>query len=264
MHIRRLAWAGVEITSGPTNLVVDLLENARPLGALLGAPRTAIVPASEELDLALITHLHPDHYDPETLRQKLKPTAKVLCDRANAAKVASDGFDTVAADIHAPISIGPFTITALPAVDGFGDPQISFLIEAEGRKVVHCGDTLWHGHWWKIRAKYGFPDLAFLPINGAVTEFPGMKPSGLAADLTPVQAAAAASLLEPKLCVPIHYGTFNNPPVYAEQPDAERTFLEAAQRAEVAAQVIEPGGGVPLPERTNGALLPQVEQAETR
>jgi L-ascorbate metabolism protein UlaG (beta-lactamase superfamily) len=193
------------------------------------------------LDLALVTHLHPDHYDPDALRRKLRPDAKVICDPVNASKIARDGFTVVGATRYEPISAGPFTVTALPAVDGLGDPQISFLVEAEDIKVMHFGDTLWHGHWWKIRARCGPPNLAFLPINGAITQFPNMTPSGIPADLTPAQAASAAAILEARVACPMHYGAFHSPPVYVEFPDAERMFLEAAGRLGIFVQIIEPG-----------------------
>ena len=49
--------------------------------------------------------------------------------------------------------IGPFTITAVPAVDGFGDPQVSWVIAAAGRRILHAGDTLFHGSWWLIAGR---------------------------------------------------------------------------------------------------------------
>ena len=167
MRIVRLSWAGVQIESEGATLVIDLLEHTAPIRSFMGDPRLPIVFGPEVLDLALVTHLHPDHYDPDTLRRKLRPDAQVICDPANASKIARDGFTVVGATLYESISAGPFTVTALPAVDGLGDPQISFLVEAEDIKVMHFGDTLWHGNWWKIRARCGPPNLAFLPINGA-------------------------------------------------------------------------------------------------
>jgi hypothetical protein len=56
-----------------------------------------IVFGPEVLDLALVTRLHPDHYDPDALRRKLRPDAKVLCDAANAPKIARDGLASIRA-----------------------------------------------------------------------------------------------------------------------------------------------------------------------
>lgn len=241
MRIVRLFWAGVQIESEGATLVIDLLEHTAPIHSLMGDSRLPIVFGPEVLDFALVTHLHPDHYDPDALRRKLRPDANVICDFANATKVARDGLTAVGAALYERIPVGPFIVTALPAVDGLGDPQISFLVEADGVKVMHFGDTLWHGHWWKMRARCGRPNIAFLPINGAITQFPSMKPSGIPSDLMPHQAASAAAILEARVACPMHYGAFHNPPVYVELPDVERTFLEAAAKLGIAAQIAEPG-----------------------
>jgi hypothetical protein len=173
MRIVRLFWAGVQLESEGTTLVFDLLEHTDPIRSLMGDPRLPIVFGSEFLDFALVTHLHPP------LRSRCPaaktPSAKVFCDPVNAPKIARDGFTVMGASLYQPISVGPFTVTALPAVDGLGDPQVSFLVEAEDIKLMHFGDTLWHGHWWKIRARCGPPNVAFLPINGAIPQFPNMK-----------------------------------------------------------------------------------------
>jgi L-ascorbate metabolism protein UlaG (beta-lactamase superfamily) len=246
MRIVRLFWAGVQIDFEGATIVIDLLEHTAPLHSMLGDPHLPPVFAQQPLDAALVTHLHPDHYDPDALKQKLRPHAKVICDPANAARIARDGLVGVGATLYEPISIGPFTVTALPAVDGLGDPQISFLVEADGLKLMHFGDTLWHGYWWKIRARCGAPNIAFLPINGAVTQFPGMKPSGIPADLMPDQAAAAAAILGARIACPIHYRAFHNPPVYVELPNVEETFLAATDRLGIVARIVEPGSEVAI------------------
>src|SRR5881398_3583524 len=58
----------------------------------------------------------------------------------------------------------------------------------------------------RIRMRCGPFDAVFLPVNGAVCEFPHRTPSSpLPADLDPEQAAVAAELLETPVAVPIHY-----------------------------------------------------------
>ena len=71
MRIVRLFWAGVQIESEGVTLVIDLLEHTAALSPFLGDPRVPLAFAPEHLDAALVTHLHPDHYDPDSLRQKL-------------------------------------------------------------------------------------------------------------------------------------------------------------------------------------------------
>src|SRR5690606_13657804 len=50
---------------------------------------------------------------------------------------------------------GPFVLTALPAVDGLGDPQLAWLVEADGTRALHLGDTVMHGYWWRMVRRHG-------------------------------------------------------------------------------------------------------------
>lgn len=93
-----------------------------------------------------------------------------------------------------PQLLGDFTATAVPASDGYGDPQASWVVSAGGRRIFHGGDTLWHGHWWRIGRQFGPFDAAFLPVNGV--HFGWRKPvSGQPGVLTPEQAVAAAAII---------------------------------------------------------------------
>jgi L-ascorbate metabolism protein UlaG (beta-lactamase superfamily) len=135
------------------------------------------------------------------------------------------------------------SLTAVPAVDGFGDPQVSWVVQGAGKRIIHCGDTLWHGHWWRIRRNHGPFDAAFLCINGVVMTYPVLEPSGVPADMTAAQAAAAGKLLDAGFVCPIHYGTFNARQ-YLETPNCEQTFLAAACKRGVAVQIVPPGNFV--------------------
>ena len=135
--------------------------------------------------------------------------------------------------------LGDFTATAVPAVDGYGDPQVSWVVSAGGRRIIHCGDTLWHGAWWQIGRQYGPFDAAFLPINGA--RFGWRKPvSDIPAVLTPEQAVAAAQVLGARLIVPIHYGVVGAEG-YAETAHPEEELREAARRRHQDVEIVHPG-----------------------
>jgi L-ascorbate metabolism protein UlaG (beta-lactamase superfamily) len=88
-------------------------------------------------------------------------------------------------------------------------------------------------------------DVAFLPVNGAITQFPNMTPRDIPADLMRDQAASAV-ILEARVACPIHYGAFHNPPVYVELPDVERTFLAASDRLGVVQKIVAPGNEVAI------------------
>ena len=130
------------------------------------------------------------------------------------------------------VGAGPFTLTALPAVDGTGDPQVSWLLEADGRRVLHLGDTMWHGWWWRIRERYGPPDVVLAPINGARLTLPHRRPaSPLPGAMDPEQAALAAQLLQAERLVPIHYGGYEMPAVYEPVRDSLQRVSAATGRA---------------------------------
>jgi L-ascorbate metabolism protein UlaG (beta-lactamase superfamily) len=240
MIIRRLGWAGIQLESGGQRLAIDPIVGLGDLEQYCGAPRTELPPPSGPLDAALVTHLHRDHADPDVLAGVplvLRPavdSGEFLEVAATTAQEAIGGTVVAPWETH---TVGPFSVTAVPAVDGFGDPQVSWVVEAGGRRVIHCGDTVFHGHWWRIRMRCGAFDAAFLPVNGAVCEFPHRAPhSPYPADLDPEQAAAAAAILEAPVAVPIHYDTIHHPPLYAQVDDPIGRFTAAAgERARVLA-----------------------------
>jgi L-ascorbate metabolism protein UlaG (beta-lactamase superfamily) len=131
----------------------------------------------------------------------------------------------------------------VPAVDGLGDPQVGWVVEAGGARVFHGGDTLFHGSWWLIAGRLGPMDLAVLPVNGPVVNAPHLQPqSMLAAAMGPKEAAQAAAILRAKAVLPTHYGAFI-PGIYVERDDAIATLRELAGDTVVA---LEPGGTLSL------------------
>jgi L-ascorbate metabolism protein UlaG (beta-lactamase superfamily) len=130
----------------------------------------------------------------------------------------------------------------LPAVDGLGDPQVSWLVEADGRRVLHLGDTLFHSYWWRMARRHGPFDVVFAPINGAVVDFPHLQPpSPLAAAMEPEQAAIAGELLGARTVVPMHYDGFAIDPWYRPIADAGERFEAATAGRLYEVRVLEPG-----------------------
>ena len=240
MRIRRLGWSGIEVDQGGETLLIDYVLDTSMLP--LRDDRQPFPRASDGAGAGLVTHLHPDHADPVALAAALQAGAPVfrpvlasgpgleLTAHAEAA------FETVAldarvADVWMTYEAGPFTLHAVPAVDGFGDPQLSWIVEAGGKRVIHCGDTLLHGHWWRIASRFGPIDHAFLPINGATIDFPFLQPPrDREAVMTPEEAAGAARMLGARAVTPIHYGALHRPPAYVETADPVGR-LQAAGRA---------------------------------
>ncbi|HEV7772736.1 MAG TPA: MBL fold metallo-hydrolase [Conexibacter sp.] len=258
MRIRRLGWAGLELEADGESAVVDLFEDASPLEPFVGAPHGPLPPpeTAGAVATALATHLHTDHADPGAIAAALRADGLLL----RPAPALAGGPLENGALVHAEEGIakrriatkpmepwesltrGPFTFTAVPAVDGFGDPQVSWAIEAGGVRILHAGDTLFHGSWWRTKLRLGAFDAVFLPVNGPRVSLPHRQPpSPFAAAMDPQQAAAAAAILGARLAVPIHYDTLNGPPSYEQVDAPAESFLAAARGAGVAARAMETG-----------------------
>src|SRR3954454_22898332 len=224
MRLTWLGWAGVELEAEGATVVVDPLEDAgavfAPLGERsAGTPLPAVVaPSAGRAVAGLVTHLHRDHADARALAAALAPGAPVLeppagggDDLENLALAQAEA-ELTAAGLErrrlAPwdsTTAGPFTLTALPAADGVGDPQVAWLVEAGGVRVLHLGDTIYHGAWWRMARRHGPFDAFLVPVNGAIVSFPHRQPSSpLAGTLDPEQATLAAEILGARMAIPIH------------------------------------------------------------
>ncbi|MBV9957050.1 MAG: MBL fold metallo-hydrolase [Acidobacteria bacterium] len=241
LKAQRLTWAGVKLVSGDTTIFIDPLSTDIWEGAWKDA---VFVPMQVETSrrAVLITHAHNDHFDPKAISAIFEKTqGPVFCHDKIAELVSSRGFRTRPLAMYEPVSYDNFTLAPVPASDAFDDDQVSWVVTAGGRRIIHCGDTQWHGAWWKIGRQYGPFDAAFLPINGVVFKGPAVTPnSEVPGDMTPEQAVAAGVVMGAKLVVPIHYG-FNDPAAYVEYPEAEKTFLATARRRKQPVELLKPG-----------------------
>lgn len=233
MRIRWLGWAGVEIEEQGERVVVDPLAEPAAVFSWVGEQEPAlplpdVVAPRGGAVAGLVTHLHRDHADADALAAALSADAPLyeplgyggggteqLATLQADRELGAAGLDRRPVAPWTTVTAGPFTLTALPAVDGTGDPQVSWLIEAGGARVLHLGDTMFHGWWWRFAERFGSPDVVLAPINGASLSFPHRRPaSPLPAVMDPEQAALAAELLGADRLVPIHYGGYAVPSVY--------------------------------------------------
>ncbi len=264
MRLTWLGWAGTELEAGGATVVVDPLEDAgavfAPLGQqAAGMPVPQVVPPSAGSAVAgLVTHLHRDHADAGALAVALAPGAPVLeppaggGDKIEGLALAQAKHELTAAGLERrrippweSVTAGPFTLTALPASDGVGDPQVAWLVNADGVRVLHLGDTMFHGYWWRMALRHGPFDVVLVPVNGAVVGFAHRRPaSPLPVALDPAQAAIAADLLGARMAVPIHAEGYEIDGVYEPVPDAAERFAAAASERGVPVKILDPGESI--------------------
>ncbi|BAV97922.1 MBL fold metallo-hydrolase [Lysobacter enzymogenes] len=238
LRIQRLAWAGIRLQLPQATLFIDPLIDPSAWGASL-SDRLVSVDDSVGSTSVLITHAHPDHFDPAAAAKALHEGGVLAHPVGLNPTPLPSAVRTRPSPLWEPQLLGDFTATPVPASDGYGDTQVSWIVTAGGRRIFHGGDTQWHGHWWRIGRQFGPFDAAFLPINGArfgwrqpVSDVPGV--------LTPEQAVAAAAILGARVMVPIHYGV-TGMKQYTEVADPIGAVQLASRERQVAVQSLAPG-----------------------
>jgi L-ascorbate metabolism protein UlaG (beta-lactamase superfamily) len=236
--------ATVAVDLDGTRLVTDPFLRTR-LGPLRRHGPPVASAALEGADAVLLSHLHRDHADLPSLR-RLGDTPMIVPPGA-AAFLERRGFRSVSElAVGRSTQVGAVTVTAVEAVHDGGrkgsrDAQaIGFLLSGRQR-IYFAGDTdLFDG----MSALRGV-DLALLPIWGWG---PNLGPG----HMDPEAAARAAALIEPRIVVPIHWGTLyprflhrlrpkplSNPPL-----ELARWMRELAPQSEL--RVLAPGESTPV------------------
>lgn len=245
MKLQRLSWAGLKVESNGQILLIDAVQNYQR-GASIGPEKPFQFVENTAADVVLITHLHSDHYDPEAIRAVLKPEGHFVVSEQIATEVTNDGFEPLALALNTPQQIGNFTVTAVFAMDGVGDKQVSWVIEADGQRILHGGDTMWHNQFWQLGKTWQHFDAVFLPVNGAVVNIPRVEPSPVPITLTPIQAITVTRLVHADVLVPIHYG-FHKEGMYHQFPEMEAEIARQAEVQNVKVQWVEQGNAVAKP-----------------
>lgn len=262
MRVRRLGWAGIEVEAEGAAVVIDPLADPGATFAALGdrareVQLPAIVPPDAEgtAVAGLVTHLHRDHTDAGALGAALADDAAVhepiwpggedfenLAVAQGNAELEQAGLRRSAVETWESVEAGPFTLTAVPAVDGLGDPQVSWVVEAEGRRILHLGDTIFHGYWWRMTQRHGPFDVVLAPINGARVNFPHLQPpSPLTAAMEPEQAAIAGELLGAATLIPMHYDGYAIDPWYRPVDGPVSRFEAATSGRPYEVRMLEAG-----------------------
>ena len=200
-------------TSAGTQLYIDpYFSNcvAQIFGIERAVPPPIPAPDAQP-DLVVSTHWHEDHLDPEGLpilaRQNL--AAQFLCPPTCRSRLLGWGVPghrvtpIVAGETHA---FRDIRITAVPArhqagVPGWETPDaIGLLIEAEGMRIYHTGDTEYD---LRLRALAYAPDPAIDVMMAVI--------NGSGGNMNAHEAALLAWQLRPRIVIPMHHILWKNP-----------------------------------------------------
>jgi len=239
LRIQRLAWAGIRLQLPGATLFIDPLIDPDIWGDALPDRLVAVDDGIGDC-FVLLTHNHPDHRDPMAISSALS-RGGVIAYPSGGSPLGGMGahIRERPSPLWEPQLLGDFTATPVPASDGYGDAQVSWVVSAGGRRILHGGDTMMHGHWWRIGRQFGHFDAAFLPINGARFSW-RLPASEEPAVLTPAQALTAATIIGARTLIPIHFGV-RGAEGYAEMPRALEMLAQARTPNSPQVQILAPG-----------------------
>ena len=227
-----LGQMGLIVKMGKIVLAVDYYATADPARQV--APPIP-VDEVEGVDVFLGSHNHRDHIDHDAWRvwAARVPRSRFVFPAAHLQSVLDDG---VARDRCVGLTdgqsadVGGVTVRAVAAAHEFlaPDPEtglypcLQYVIEGNGVRVYHTGDTLrYDGMLQKLRA-LGTVDAALLPINGR----DGKKyRRGCIGNMTMPEAVDLAGELKVRTAIPGHWDMFadntGDPAGFADYLDAK-------------------------------------------
>lgn len=181
------------------------------------------------VDLVLGSHKHSDHIDPGTIPDLMRASARAalavpvaLVDHV--IQVGIDPARLIGLDAGERVEMAGFRVRAIPSAHEGLDTDSSgrhlylgFVIEVDGLRLYHSGDTLKYSGLESWLGLDSF-DALFLPINGR-------DPSrGVAGNMSAADAVELAAAIRPRYVIPHHYDmfTFNTVPVQDFEAEALR------------------------------------------
>lgn len=226
MELTFIGHAGVLIQLGENRVAIDPFLTPNPAAQKAGWGVTDL-----EVDDLLITHGHEDHVADAPLISK-RDGVTSIANFEVAQWLSNQGAHQVIHMNHGGVIQRPYGSvrmvnavhsSTLPDGSPGGNPG-GFIIESNGKRLYHAGDTALHmdmeliGRHWK-------PDVALLPVGDCFT-------------MGPEDALIAAQMIQCDLIVGIHLDTF--PPITLSD---DRKRRAVASFAEVGKHLIFPEFG---------------------
>jgi L-ascorbate metabolism protein UlaG (beta-lactamase superfamily) len=151
MKLKKLSWATVLIESKETYILIDPLGapikgQDQALAAKLGEPLEPLISLDtiHRPNAIFITHFHPDHFDAQSILTSFGDDIPIYIPQETTEFARKLGFkQVVGANPNDDFNINHVRISASYSVDGYGTPQVSWVICDGEHTVVHCG--IYHG-----------------------------------------------------------------------------------------------------------------------
>jgi L-ascorbate metabolism protein UlaG (beta-lactamase superfamily) len=219
----RITWLGhatvlIQTAKG-TNILIDPFIQQNPK-----YPKDFVLP--EKIDYILATHGHGDHIS-DVVAVAAKHDSTVVAIYELAAYLGRKGAaNTIGMNLGGTVQLKEVAATMVEAKhssaaqdeQGTHDVGVAagfVLTIADGPVLYHAGDTAVFGDMKLIHELY-HPSVAMLPIGGHFT-------------MGPTEAALAVRLLEPKMVLPLHFGTF---PPLTGRPEQLAALVDAGVHVE--------------------------------
>jgi L-ascorbate metabolism protein UlaG (beta-lactamase superfamily) len=245
-RVTYLGHATVLLELGGRRLLTDPVLSDRLLH--LRRRSSPVTAQLEPLDWVLISHLHHDHLHPASLR-RLGGNAGAFVPVGGRRLLERAGFtDIREVRVGETVELDDLRLDVVPASHPGGrrplgpDAEaLGFVVSAGGARAYFAGDT----DLFDEMGDLGELDLALLPVWGWGTSIGE-------GHLDPTRAAEAARRLQPRVAIPIHWGTFL--PIGTlrrhgrrlHEPPREFARLASEVAPDVDVRVLEPGESTEL------------------
>lgn len=190
VNIQYIGHSGFRISNNEYSILIDPFISGNPTAAKVDL----------NVNNILITHAHGDHLgDAIEISKEKKAPVTAIFELAN--WCAKKGVAAQGINMGGKIKFEWGYAVWLPAShtgstpDGqYGGSPASILIDIDGIKIYHAGDTGLH-YDLKLIGEFYKPDVSLLPVGGYYT-------------MGPEEAVKAAEMLDSKMIIPMHYNTF--------------------------------------------------------